>query len=660
MGDVLESFESRMSYVYRRSGTAMLVTSSTTFVAFLCTAITPITAVQSFGIFAAFVILVDYALVMSLFTSAVVIYHNKFEGRQYFSCCKGGCCSSSDPTPTELAYQRAIGWARASSIKQATIEEGSAEEEAPKAPEGLKEKMINALKCIFFIQIEMWNACTGKHNRESTAVNNTVPEIEESEGEPISLFFRDKFSKFILNPIVRSIIGIVLTAWVAVAIYLTSKVSNPKVIESHSSFFLLSTQLNTPLFQLQSSTKPDQSLNSSHPMERATAILFEEFPIADVDSMLEIYFTWGVSLSPNSKGVNALHDPSNYGKAKFVDTFNFDEQCQSALLNLCYDVEEKEEYKAHISSVKCFMKEFAAFSKFGSLDNCDAVKREDLRLDESWPVAKKDLPDKMKAFIDANTCEKTGSQKIIDYYEKELGWDGQELMYASMQVESSVLDANSLGAESETRKEYDAMMELADIFDKEVSKTCGSTTSMTDLSVRFMFMNTQKQLMKGAIQSTAIAIVVAFVVLFLFTKSLHIAVFATLTIFSILVSVTGVMQMAGWVIGVIEAVLITILVGFSVDYVVHLAHAYVESEGDTETRIVHALGEMGVSVLNGMLTSVAASIPMFFTIQTFYSKFAFFLCFTILFSWAFANLGFMSLLATLKIPVKKGKWGFGL
>merc|ERR1712045_202807 len=61
MGDILESFESRMSYVYRRAGSAMLVTSSTTFIAFLCTALTPIPAIQSFGIFAAFVILVDYA-----------------------------------------------------------------------------------------------------------------------------------------------------------------------------------------------------------------------------------------------------------------------------------------------------------------------------------------------------------------------------------------------------------------------------------------------------------------------------------------------------------------------------------------------------------------------------------------------------------------------
>merc|ERR1712038_1671935 len=166
--------------------------------------------------------------------------------------------------------------------------------------------------------------------------------------------------------------------------------------------------------------------------------------------------------------------------------------------------------------------------------------------------------------------------------------------------------------------------------------------------------------MKGAKQSTIIAIAIAFAVVLLFTKSLHVSIFATLSIMSILVSVTGVMNMAGWTIGTLEAVLVTILVGFSVDYVVHLAHAYVESEGDVKTRVIHAFGEMGVSVLNGMLTSVAASIPMFFAQLLGYSRFAFFLCFTILFSWIFANLGFMSLLVTCKIPIKRGKWGFSL
>jgi predicted RND superfamily exporter protein len=79
--EILLSLESRMSWVYRRTGSAMLITSATTCAAFLCTLITPLAGVRAFGVFAATVILVDYILVMTMFCTAVVIYHNKFEDK---------------------------------------------------------------------------------------------------------------------------------------------------------------------------------------------------------------------------------------------------------------------------------------------------------------------------------------------------------------------------------------------------------------------------------------------------------------------------------------------------------------------------------------------------------------------------------------------------
>jgi predicted RND superfamily exporter protein len=80
--------------------------------------------------------------------------------------------------------------------------------------------------------------------------------------------------------------------------------------------------------------------------------------------------------------------------------------------------------------------------------------------------------------------------------------------------------------------------------------------------------------------------------------------------------------MLGWTLGTNEAILMSILAGFSVDYVVHLAHAYVESEGlNNVDRIKGAFGDMGTSVFSGMLTSVIASVPLFFCTLTFFAKF---------------------------------------
>lgn len=102
-----------------------------------------------------------------------------------------------------------------------------------------------------------------------------------------------------------------------------------------------------------------------------------------------------------------------------------------------------------------------------------------------------------------------------------------------------------------------------------------------------------------------------------------------------------------------EAILVSILAGFSVDYTIHLAHAYVHAEGDTASRITEAFSEMGITVFSGMFTSIVASIPLFFCTLTFFAKFGTFLCLTISLSWIFANFGFMSLLAQFKVPMDK-------
>merc|ERR1712150_40651 len=168
-------------------------------------------------------------------------------------------------------------------------------------------------------------------------------------------------------------------------------------------------------------------------------------------------------------------------------------------------------------------------------------------------------------------------------------------------------------------------------------------------------MNNQSIYVRSAIQSSMLGVAIAFTVLIISTKVLHIAFFATTSIICVLLSVTGTMVMSNWSLGSIEAILICILAGFSVDYVVHLAHAYERAHGDTEDRVRAAFGEMGISVFNGMITSVGASIPLFFCRLQFFKKFGAFLCFTIAFSWLFANFAFMSVLAQLKIPIRKNK-----
>ena len=234
----------------------------------------------------------------------------------------------------------------------------------------------------------------------------------------------------------------------------------------------------------------------------------------------------------------------------------------------------------------------------------------------------------------------------------KLAGTGSKVRFAAVALESSVVDPFSTLPEDTVRTEYDKMIEISKDLDTRIGAACGGSVTMTDLEQKFIFMNNQRIYSRSAIQSSLLGVGIAFVVLLLATRVFHIALLATLSIACVLISVTGSMVIIGWELGSTEAVLISIVAGFAVDYVVHLSHSYALASGDTLERIVTAYGEMGISVLNGMITSVFASIPLFFCQLTFFRKFGTFMFLTIGFSWLFANFAFMSALAQLKLPVR--------
>merc|ERR1712176_1546960 len=211
-------------------------------------------------------------------------------------------------------------------------------------------------------------------------------------------------------------------------------------------------------------------------------------------------------------------------------------------------------------------------------------------------------------------------------------------------------------SEGFVREQYDKMIEVSEELHATVGPACNAKqVIMTDLDQKFIFMNNQRIYVRSAIQSASVGIGIAFLVLMMGTRVFHIASLATLSIMGVLVSVVACLVMAGWDLGTTESILISIIAGFSVDYVVHLAHAYKVASGSTQNRIQTAFGTMGISVLNGMITSVGASIPLFFCEIQFFLKFGTFLFLTIGFSWLFANFGFMSVLAQLGLPIHKNR-----
>lgn len=65
----------RIAYTFRKSASAMMVTSLTTMVSFMSTSFTSIIPVRTFGLFAAIIIPINYTLLILVLPNTYVFYH---------------------------------------------------------------------------------------------------------------------------------------------------------------------------------------------------------------------------------------------------------------------------------------------------------------------------------------------------------------------------------------------------------------------------------------------------------------------------------------------------------------------------------------------------------------------------------------------------------
>ena len=151
-------------------------------------------------------------------------------------------------------------------------------------------------------------------------------------------------------------------------------------------------------------------------------------------------------------------------------------------------------------------------------------------------------------------------------------------------------------------------------------------------------------------RSVGASTALSFVVLLIFTRNWRIAALAMITIALIVFTDCGLVHLYGWKMDIFEAVCITILVGFSVDYTVHLGVAYVEApqhlDADRKARTLHAVSTLGISITGGAASTAAACLFLFPATILFLPKFGQFMLTAIVVAFVFAMGLFSALLAT--------------
>lgn len=143
----------------------------------------------------------------------------------------------------------------------------------------------------------------------------------------------------------------------------------------------------------------------------------------------------------------------------------------------------------------------------------------------------------------------------------------------------------------------------------------------------------------GILYSMVMVITIAFLSILAFTTNIVLALAAICTIVVALVIILAVFQAAGWTLGIVEAIGISILLGASVDYPLHMVESYIATEQELSRQhapvngqrsgrrcsccsperlkyrkpvLIQAVAKIGPSIVNSAVTTAGSVVFLFF------------------------------------------------
>lgn len=150
----------------------------------------------------------------------------------------------------------------------------------------------------------------------------------------------------------------------------------------------------------------------------------------------------------------------------------------------------------------------------------------------------------------------------------------------------------------------------------------GGLKNLRQGSQTWTFIPTEKSLVKNAIVGIALAMAFSFVIVLLATRNIINTVLAILCVSMVILSITAYYAIRGYQFGTTESIAVVVLIGFSVDYIIHYSAEYMHSKEDTrEDKMRQSLRQMGVSILGGFITTLGSGIFLLTAEFTFFYKF---------------------------------------
>merc|ERR1719242_329377 len=136
----------------------------------------------------------------------------------------------------------------------------------------------------------------------------------------------------------------------------------------------------------------------------------------------------------------------------------------------------------------------------------------------------------------------------------------------------------------------------------------------------YIRMEVEVAFLDGFVQSVMYTIILCSAVMVFFTQNFYLVFLVCLYILIICVWIVGLFGAMGWPFSIIEIISVPTVVGLTIDYALHITHAYIHSPfPDRIRRAKSAVNDLGSSIFASAMTTVSAMLILYFAVIIIFS-----------------------------------------
>ena len=399
--------------------------------------------------------------------------------------------------------------------------------------------------------------------------------------------------------------------------------------------FLVITLLGYGIFnliqasQLSPPVEQEKWFHEDHMFTGFVDSMTNDFKTNDINQYSEITVTWGIDRIDRSE--YNLYRPNDYrGKVIFDNNFdattikslNHIENACKLINNWECNLEGCSGYKGKLAipnTTICFIDDYKTF--FGKDYNRDTFLQN-------------------LSYFRSNTIPLNSKIKNWKNY---IGFVNGKLKYVTVSFRSTVKTLLPMKIKEPVYTNTENMI-------IEVNKNTPNElgNAFQDAGITWVWYDIERNLISSMFNGLAICFPVSFLVLLFATRNWYLSLLSISSIGLVVSNVLGFCKfIMGWDLGIAETVSAVIVIGFSIDYTLHIGHMYEEARekgfNKREERIKYSLERMGTTVLAGAITTAGSALFMLMCQMTFFYKMALLISVTILNSLVYSLLFLVSL-----------------